>query len=305
MTASPRVTIGLPVYNAEKFLAVALDSILAQTYADFVLIISDNGSTDRTAEICHAYCARDQRIRYFCNEKNLGAAPNFNRVFALASTEYFKWAPYDDLLAPEFLARCVEILDQHPTVVLCYSRAEIIDEQGNYVVDYDPGPATNSRKPAERFRNLILHPEYAIQQMGVMRSAVLKQTVLHGSYPSSDEVLLAELALRGEFYEIPDRLYLYRRHGEQSTSVNQQRARIIFFDTAMTRKITLPKWMYLFAGLGVIQRVPLDWRARGSGYLTMARWVFILPHLRALIKDVLIALSQIIARVARGGRMSE
>ena len=91
MNNRSRVSIGLPVYNGEKYLEQALISILSQTYTDFELIISDNASTDRTQAICREYAAKDPRIRYYCNEENLGAAPNHNRVFELASGEYFKW----------------------------------------------------------------------------------------------------------------------------------------------------------------------------------------------------------------------
>lgn len=287
-----RVAIGLPVYNAERYLTQALDSILGQTYGDFELILSDNASTDGTSAICRAYASRDARIRYYRNEKNLGAARNFNRVFELSSAEYFKWAPYDDLLAPEFLARSVETLDKHQEAVLCYSRARIVDEQGAFVVNYDPGPDTSSPTPHERFRSLILHPEYALQLLGLIRSSVLKTTSLHGSYPSSDEVLLAELAVRGAFHEIPERLYIYRRHSEQSTSEPQQRLRVLFFDTSLEGKIVLPKWMYLMAGLRAIARAPSGRydRARCCGH--MLRWALVPAHTRALGKDVLLGLNQ-------------
>ena len=99
----PRVSIGMPVYNGEKYLEEAIQSILAQTYSDFELVISDNASTDKTQEICLEYAARDSRVRYHRNEKNLGAAPNYNRTFELSTGQYFKWADYDDLLAEEFL----------------------------------------------------------------------------------------------------------------------------------------------------------------------------------------------------------
>ena len=107
----PRVSIGMPVFNGENYLAEALDSLLTQTFSDFELIISDNASTDKTEEICRAYAVRDQRIRYFRNQENLGASRNYNRVFELSSGEYFKWAAHDDLCAPEFLGRCVDVLD--------------------------------------------------------------------------------------------------------------------------------------------------------------------------------------------------
>ena len=116
-SSTPKVSLGLPVYNGENFIAQAIESILAQTFTDFELIITDNGSTDRTPKICEAYAARDRRVAYSRNPENLGAAPNFNRAFALSSGRYFKWVAHDDLIAPEFLARCVKVLDNDPSVV--------------------------------------------------------------------------------------------------------------------------------------------------------------------------------------------
>ena len=99
-TDGPRVSIGLPVYNGDNYLAETLDSILAQTFTDFELIISDNGSTDRTEAICRRYAAQDHRVRYVRNPSNLGAARNYKRAFELARGEYFKWNGHDDPLAP-------------------------------------------------------------------------------------------------------------------------------------------------------------------------------------------------------------
>src|SRR3989442_255266 len=126
----PRVSVGMPVYNGERYLAEAVDSLLAQTYEDFELIICDNASTDRTGEIARSYAARDTRVRYARNEKNLGAGGNFRRAVALASGEYFRWAASDDVCAPQSLARCVEVLDQEPAAVLAYPSTRFIDEHG-------------------------------------------------------------------------------------------------------------------------------------------------------------------------------
>lgn len=294
-TQKPRVTVGLPVYNAEKYLEQAILSILNQTYSNFVLIICDNASTDRTQAICSDYALKDSRIHYYRNENNLGAAPNFNRTVQLSESEYFKWAPYDDMIDPCFLSQCIEILDQKPEVALCYSRVKIIDENGLFDVDYDPGPDTKSSSPHERFRNLVLKPEYAVQQMGVVRSQVLKKTELMGSYPSSDEVFLAQLALNGEFYEIPQRLYLYRRHSAQSTQ-GTQRSRILFFDTSLRGKILLPKWLYLLACLRVIKNSPIPAREKLFCYGHMIQWVFVPANFRALGKDGLLAIGQLFHR---------
>ena len=107
---SPRLSIGIPVYNGESFLAQALDSLLAQTFHDFEIVISDNASTDRTPEICHAYVQRDPRVRYVRNPLNLGSVPNFNRVFEPSTAPLFKWAAHDDLHHETYLERCVRLL---------------------------------------------------------------------------------------------------------------------------------------------------------------------------------------------------
>jgi Glycosyltransferases involved in cell wall biogenesis len=148
----PKVSIGLPVFNGEKYLREAIDSILAQTFTDFELIISDNASTDRTEEICKEYEAKDPRVRYYRNELNLGAAPNYNRLVELSRGEYFKWACHDDLCAPEFLEKCVEILEQNSPIILCYTRTLIIDENGKPILD-DFGDDLNLQmpKPHERY----------------------------------------------------------------------------------------------------------------------------------------------------------
>ena len=292
---APRVSIGLPVYNAEKYLDEAINSILSQTYTNFELIISDNASTDRTQEICLTYSKKDPRIKYIRNGKNLGAAPNFNKTFMLSSGEYFKWAPYDDLIEPDFLSQCVQVLNNRPDVVLCYARVNVIDENGAFDVEYNPGPVTNSLNPQHRFANLMLHPEYAVQQMGLIRSICLCQTGLHRSFPSSDEILLAELALLGKFYELPDRLYLYRRHRAQS-SHGAQRSRIYFFDTSLQGKILLPTWAYFGAGLHVINKKPLKFSVKFACYVAMLRWLFIPAHFRAMGKDLLLATAQFFRR---------
>ena len=98
MSKPPRISIGMPVYNGEQFLAGALDSVLTQDFEDFELIISDNASEDGTQKICLDYAARDRRIRYYRNEMNIGGSRNHSRVFELSAAEYFKWAHYDDWL---------------------------------------------------------------------------------------------------------------------------------------------------------------------------------------------------------------
>jgi glycosyltransferase involved in cell wall biosynthesis len=273
-TSRPRVSVGMPVFNGERYLEETLDSILAQTYPDFELIISDNASTDRTQEICRAYGARDRRIRYFRNETNLGASRNFNRVFELSSGEYFKWAAHDDLCAPQFLERCVDVLDQDSSVVLSYPRAKAIDEHGKVLREFDAKPDLGSPKPRERFYECVCvaHPQVAV--FGVIDASILNKTRLIGNYTGSDRPLLGELALLGRFYEIPEYLFSYRNHPQQSWRAHATwRSQQLWYDPARAGKITFPHWRLLREHFVSIQRAPLDWRERSCCYLVLAWWV--------------------------------
>ena len=104
MSTPKLVSIGLPVFNGDAYLEAAVDSLLSQDYKSIEVIISDNGSTDRTEEICRAYAKADARIRFYRNKDNMGAAQNYNRVFALSRGKYFKWQAVDDKCHPEFLS---------------------------------------------------------------------------------------------------------------------------------------------------------------------------------------------------------
>ena len=103
MTAAPRLSVGLPVYNGENYLAESLEALLGQSYEDFELIISDNASTDGTADICRRYGKQDSRIRYIRQPRNIGLAPNHNFVFEQSRGEFFKWAAADDLYGRDLL----------------------------------------------------------------------------------------------------------------------------------------------------------------------------------------------------------
>src|SRR6516164_10769129 len=130
MTRAPKLSVGLPVYNGENYLAEAIEALLGQSYEDFELIISDNASTDGTADICRRYEKQDSRIRYIRQPLNIGLAPNHNFVFRQARGELFKWASHDDLYARDLLKRCVDALDEFPHVVLAHSWTALIDDLG-------------------------------------------------------------------------------------------------------------------------------------------------------------------------------
>jgi glycosyltransferase involved in cell wall biosynthesis len=221
---TPLVSIGLPVRNGERFLAQALDSLLGQTLQDFELIISDNASTDGTADICLDYAARDARIRYVRQPSNIGAPRNWNFVALEARGRYFKWASSDDFCDPRMLEKCVAVLNADPSVVLCYGRACIVDEETGQRRPYAHDVSAMDPRPSERFktvfRSLLLTGN---PQQGVIRLDVLRRTPLEPSYPKGDMVLMAELALHGRFVLLPDILF-YRRLGPRTWSMQLQPA---------------------------------------------------------------------------------
>jgi hypothetical protein len=128
--------------------------------------------------------------------------------------------------------------------------------------------------------------------MGLIRSTIIRNTSLHGSYPSSDEVFLAEMALHGRFHEITERLLWVRVHQEQSTkgALASQRNRILFFDTSSQGKTVLIKWLYFGGCLKAIKNAPLNTYERALSYATMIHWLFIWKNFKSLCKDLLLAL---------------
>ncbi len=238
----PRVSIGLPVYNGERFLQQALDSLLAQTYADFELIISDNASTDGTEAICRAYAGKDRRVRYYRNTKNLGVGRNFNLVFELSRGEYFKWASADDLCRPEHVTRCIDVLDNDDTVVLSYPRARFIDENGRLLEIDDPGWDLRSERAHERLRYALLAGHWINAHYGLIRADALAGTRLMPSYPGGDHRLIAELTLKGKFVEIPEYLFFRRFHPGASSQNTEQFSWTMEFHTGNTDQISFPLW---------------------------------------------------------------
>ncbi|HEU5070015.1 MAG TPA: glycosyltransferase [Verrucomicrobiae bacterium] len=241
----PRVSVGLPVYNGERYLRSALDSILGQDYPDFELIISDNASTDATPDICREYAARDARIRYYRNEHNIGARGNYNRVFELARGEFFKWASHDDVLYPSLLRRCLETFADSPAdTVLVFSKAEIIDDVGNVkAVSADTVDATLTT-PSGRLASLIFFRCYANPLWGLIKAEALRQTRLMG-WIESDHVLLAELAMRGRLIEMSEILYQQRRHAGSAIPKHPKRRDLYAWTDPRKGKsaILLPHWV--------------------------------------------------------------
>lgn len=255
---SARVAVGLPVRNGERYIEQAIDSLLAQTFDDLELLITDNASTDRTEEICRAAAARDARVRYERSDENHGGAWNFNRAFAVTSSEYFKWAAHDDVCEPTFVERCVGALEAAPDAVLAYTKARFVDEHLRDVDAPDDLQGLEQAEPHNRLRALVTTLGYANPLYGVMRSDVLRTTRLHGAYPSSDYVLLCELALAGPFVEVPEALFLRRLHPEMSRRVNPTAAAAaVWFRPQAPPRYRAESWRLFVEHVLGIARAPL------------------------------------------------
>lgn len=223
----------MPLFNAERFLEEGLTSLLEQSFSDFELVIADNASTDGTQEICREFAARDSRIRYFRNDTNFGYIFNFNKVFLLSGAPYFKWAAYDDICSKDFLERCIEKLDDDPSIALVYSRTAGIDEEGNPAdlgpnsyADQNVPTSAYSPDPVVRFKRVMTKLWSTEILYGVMRSSALARTRLHAPHYMGDHILLSELVLYGRFYEIQEELFFIRVHPERTGLANSASSRI-------------------------------------------------------------------------------
>lgn len=271
------LSVGLPVYNGEEYIQKALDSLLGQTFTNFELIISDNASTDRTAEICQEYVARDPRVRYIRNPENLGAAQNYNQVFKMGIGKYFKWSAADDVCAPTFFERCLAPMEQDPNIVLAFPNTIFIDENGNTsgehpeVLHLMEGEA-NVRY--QKFHERLRKREKCNPIFGVIRSSVLAQTRLIDTFTSSDMVLLSELALLGKFFEVPDYLFYRRDHPGMSIRAYERRDRAQWFDPKLKGKNIYPYWRLWKEFIRSVWHISLPFPIRGKALVEVMRWAY-------------------------------
>jgi glycosyltransferase involved in cell wall biosynthesis len=245
-----KVAIGLPVYNGQRYVADAIESMRAQTLTDWVMVICDNASTDATAEICKRYAAIDPRILYTRNDKNIGATPNFNlaqdKAHALGT--YFKWIAADDRYEPTFLEKCVAALDADPTVVNAFAKTRLIDQDGKTIPEDPDAPVagTTSKSVVRRFA-ASLDEVFCFPEFGVHRPEALRACVQQ-SYYGSDKVMLAEESLRGRFYRVDERLFLRRCHEESSMSSSSSSKKRSMWALGLSKAPLIPPQLRMYFG---------------------------------------------------------
>ena len=249
------VSIGLPVYNGKNFVAEAIESVLGQSFGDFELLISDNGSTDGTEEICRSYTALDKRVRYHRSAENRGAAWNFTCLVQLAEGKYFKWLAHDDLMAPSFLEDCIARLEERPDAVSCMPDVAVIDGDSRHVVLEDDRPSSGcatqeeerirlahleSSRAADRFRGVLMLSQRCYEVFGLIRSSAIRRSGAIRSFNGSEKVLLAELALQGPFLHVPKKLFFSRWHEARFSANASGAGQNRTFDPAKSKRFALP-----------------------------------------------------------------
>jgi glycosyltransferase involved in cell wall biosynthesis len=224
---SPKISVCIPTFNRQHFLPLAIDSVLAQTYGDWELIVCDDGSTDGTSALMADYQARDQRIRYVRHDRNVGKSNNMRSGFDAATGDYFIKFDDDDRLTPEFLAKTCEILEQNDSVSFVGTDHWVIDEQNQQRLDWTDA---NSKKWGRSTLKAGLIDDLVevlfVKQSLQIGATLFRRSVLQAvGYMRAniqnceDNDLLVRLAISGhQAYYLPERLMEYRFHPEQKGS---------------------------------------------------------------------------------------
>jgi glycosyltransferase involved in cell wall biosynthesis len=294
--ATPPVTIGLPVYNGENYLAEAIQSLQAQTFGDFSLIISDNASTDSTEEIIRDVAKADSRIVYHRQETNLGGPANYDFTLHQASSEFFLWHAHDDLRAPEYLEKTHQVIRASEETTIAYTRGQWIDESGT-VGDLKPCyPGLSASDVNKRLRAAIrFGPDL---MFGLMRRAALLCTGGHGAFVGGDRLTIAEMALLGPFIEIDEPLWYNRRHPERySAMASDAHGKAQWWNPSMNGSVSFPRWKGLASYIGVVSRSSLGAGDKARCLLSIGRSLLDdeMYHSKLLAMDVIRA-ARILAR---------
>lgn len=272
--------------------------------------MSDNASSDRTAEICQDFAAQDRRIRFYRSDQNKGGGWNHNRVLELSRGVYFKWQSNDDLCHPSMIEKCVAALENSPAAVLAHPQTTVIDEAGNVIENYTVELRTEAPDIATRFYDLVMSYHQCYQIYGVIRKSVLEKTGPMGNFVNGDGVLLANLALHGPYIKIPEYLFFSRRHARQSsqTAPNRLRNRRLrltsrvngmpcteWWNPAKQRALTFPQWRQMAEYMRMVNRTSMGAEERIRCHSVTLRWIA--RDRRRYVKDLVIAADQLLSNI--------
>lgn len=236
-TNKPLVSIGVPVFNGEKSIGKALNSLINQDYENIEIIISDNASTDKTFDICKKFTLKDSRIKFSPLSRNISGALNFNRTFKLSSGKYFLWAAHDDTRDKSFISKCLFKMEKHLDIALCHSYTNIFVENRKTFLctaNLDSFKGISEMIPQYK-KTLQDFPAVAIY--GLIRSSAMRKTQLIGNFLGGDIVFINELSLHGKFDQVPSLLFNYFTRKKWNT---------IQMDYHIIYKKKKPWWYFAF-----------------------------------------------------------
>lgn len=271
MSNTPLVSLGLPIYNGERFLQQLLDSLLGQTYENFELIVSDNASTDATLDICDGYARRDGRIVVHRAPTNQGTAWNHRRVCDLARGSYFKWVGADDLADSRFLEVTLAALLRRPDAVGAYPLTVVIDDLGNEIERTTERLPLDSPDVVTRFAALLpAIPRTQCAFYSLFRTALMSKARAMGSFLAADRCLLAELALYGEYVRVEEFLMFRRIHAAHRARTNAKEQKL--YVPSDTRALQLRDFGALREHLASVRRAPVGPRTKIRLLRAVAEW---------------------------------
>lgn len=245
MSTSPLVTIGMPVRNEDQHIREAVESLLAQDFQDFVLVISDNASTDGTEDVCRQLAKQDSRVKYRRHRQNVGSLKNFNSVAMECPSRYFLWSSGHDLSRPQFLSRCVKALEEDENVVLAYPRAVLVDGQGRERGLMPGGVDTRGLGKLRRVWATLVNMPNGNPLYGVIRASALDRTPLTRPVISADIILLSELALQGSFACLEEPLWCRRESLPAQSAFNVVRRQSAMLFGGEQRRGILSAYLHL------------------------------------------------------------
>jgi glycosyltransferase involved in cell wall biosynthesis len=281
----PLVTIGIPVFNEERFLSQAIESALGQEHENLEIVICDNASSDGTADICREYALRDRRIRYFRNDGNLGGVGNFNRVLELATGEFFMWLGGHDILHPQYVSQCLKLLLQDKQVVLGYPLCSWVNAGGESLCALGSDRFDTRGLSRLARLNIVLWSTTGNAVHGVIRTETLRSVGGFRICAAPDYVLLAELSLVGTFALVPESLLTMRVLRMFTWEERLEWLRTALRPEGKNGGFSLPYWRLLGKLMMIPRAKGLGWRA-SLGVIGSVVWAFSIRLGWALAADV-------------------
>ncbi len=265
MTA-PRVSVVIPTYNRAPLLRQAIESVLAQSYRTFEIVISDNCSSDGTASVVHGF--QDLRIRYFRNDRNIGMVPNWNAGIRRARAEYVALLEDDNWWHPRYLERVVQTLDAHPQVAFVHTATCLTDQQGQSVRIHKRWDADRRCDGLAELRDLMRGNQIFLSTVTFRRESIQSAGLFDETIPyAADWEMWLRLYIRYSGAYLAEPLAFYRLHEGSGTARYHSEPLLLFHDHRQVIEKTVRNIRAVYGG-------PLARELRRSSHRWLAEVLF-------------------------------